>query len=383
MVRTHQKAPDLEEDVANLKIKELSVGDDAPPIMFSEFLKGDRLVSFELGKVYVLDFWATWCGPCKATLPHFSDLQDKYPQAIFLGVAVMEPDLEKARSFIEEAGDQIRFRIVMEEPPLPCEDPLAGFARPGGWMAKHWWYASYQHGVPVTFIVTSSGEIAWIGHPLEVEEPLSAVIKGSWDLSARAEAHREELAKTHVRVRFQLIQQFDAAWKANDTEGAVRIVDEAFLSCPELAQEWQFRSNKLKALMKAPSYKTLTLEYASSLMNVEPADILVLMQVSAGLLTSEGVAEATDIDFAELAVETMQRIEPLLDDESLPGRPGVDDRMRLEMYFVKALVTIGRTAEAMEHAARAKQLCNDVAIHPKVRDGLLAEISSFLSPAAS
>ena len=33
---------------------------------------------FEAGKVYVIEFWATWCGPCIASMPHLAELQNKY-----------------------------------------------------------------------------------------------------------------------------------------------------------------------------------------------------------------------------------------------------------------------------------------------------------------
>src|SRR5262245_62058641 len=32
----------------------------------------------QVGKPLVLDFWATWCAPCRATMPHFETIQDRY-----------------------------------------------------------------------------------------------------------------------------------------------------------------------------------------------------------------------------------------------------------------------------------------------------------------
>src|SRR5205085_11915214 len=48
---------------------DLNVGDAAPALDLKEFVKGTP-VALEKGKVYVLEFWATWCGSCGARIPH-------------------------------------------------------------------------------------------------------------------------------------------------------------------------------------------------------------------------------------------------------------------------------------------------------------------------
>ena len=175
-------------------MQELLVGDPAPGIRLAEFVKGTPLSDLELGQVYVLEFWAAWCGPCRANVPHLSDLQDKYPQATFIGIAVMEPNMEAVSAFVAEMGEQIRYRIAIEE-------PLAGRSgREGGSMTKHWLEASYQMGIPAAFIVNPAGLIAWIGHPIELEEPLAAVINGNWDLSWRREEPMKHLTTLDVPI---------------------------------------------------------------------------------------------------------------------------------------------------------------------------------------
>jgi len=64
-----------------------------------------RLSDFR-GKVVILDFWATWCGPCVTEIPHFIELQKEYKEQGFemVGIAVDREGKEVVLPFVEKHG---------------------------------------------------------------------------------------------------------------------------------------------------------------------------------------------------------------------------------------------------------------------------------------
>ncbi len=332
-------------------MQELLVGDPAPGIRIAEFVKGTPLAALELGQVYVLEFWATWCGPCLANVPHLSELQDKYPQAIFIGVAATEPNAEAVSTFVAEMGDQLRYRIAIEESLAGCT------GREGGWMTKNWLEASYQRGIPAAFIVNSMGQIAWIGHPIELEEPLAAIIDGNWDLDSKEEAHRDTLDKDHIRQAFRLQQEIKKASAADNDANIAVLIDGAIAADPILENE--FGAQKVDALMKDQTTRPAALDYAARLIDdVYHGDAQALLLLSVVLFKPSGVPiEGDDLvpdtDFASLAVQAMDRVEVLLSQETPSARMMPHVSMQYEEHFARALMAAGRGKEALDHAQRA------------------------------
>jgi thiol-disulfide isomerase/thioredoxin len=147
----------------------LKVGDAAPALQQGKYVQGEPVTSFEPGKVYVVEFWATWCGPCIRAIPHINDLQKKYEgQVIVIGQNVWEQDESKVKPFIQRMGDKMTYRVAL--------DTQAGGE---GAMARTWMQAAGQNGIPASFIIGGDGKIAWIGHPMQMDAPLEEAVKAA------------------------------------------------------------------------------------------------------------------------------------------------------------------------------------------------------------
>lgn len=210
---------------ANAQSASLNVGDPAPKLDVKEYLKGDKVESFEKGQTYVVEFWATWCGPCRVSIPHLTDLQKKYPKVTFIGVSVWENDAKAVAPFVKEMGEKMDYRVAVDNVPKDGE------ANEGA-MAKNWMSAAGEDGIPAAFIINGEGKIAWIGHPMQMDKTLEEVIAGKYDIAAaRADRARERAAATKLAALGEKVREFQ---KSKDFKGMIAMLDEAIKDEPSL-----------------------------------------------------------------------------------------------------------------------------------------------------
>ena len=176
-----QAAPEKQASATKATKTSLQVGAPAPVFRCSRWVKGGPIQSFQKGQVYVVEFWATWCGPCKMMIPHLSELAKEYEgKATFIGVNILERGEdakkldEKVDRFVAEQGDQMAYNV--------CRDTADAY------LTKAWYEAGHFRGIPACVVVNGKGKVAWMGHPMNLDGVLPGVINGDFNAKVFNEA---------------------------------------------------------------------------------------------------------------------------------------------------------------------------------------------------
>lgn len=229
----------------------LNIGDSAPPLQLREWLKGTPVQEFEKGKVYVVEFWATWCKPCKAAMPHLSALANEYKdKVIVLGINAYETkstSLKTIKSFIDSMGARMDYNVAAED---------------SNFMVAGWLDASGDRdmGIPRSFVVNGEGKVAWIGQPKDLGEVLPKIVNNNWDIKeALAKRNLDKYLKELDReVNLQLNMYVGNPEKPSDPgkpEWALLVINEFVNNEPKLKYAPVIAFHTFSSLLKTDPCK--------------------------------------------------------------------------------------------------------------------------------
>lgn len=187
-----------------------TLGDPAAPLRIAEWIKG-KPISLDEAKgkqILVVEFWATWCGPCRVSIPHLTELQKKYRDRDVVIIGVSDEKASVVKPFVEKYGDKMDYTVVADDQ----RQTSAGYMEAYG-----------QGGIPHAFIVDKQGRVVWHGHPLsELESTLEDVIAGKLDLER---VQQRSQAQDKVREYVQMVMRGDDATKTAQLAAELKALD--------------------------------------------------------------------------------------------------------------------------------------------------------------
>jgi len=122
-----------------------AIGSPAPEIQAQFWLNSPPLTLKALrGKIVVVEFWATWCPPCRQSIPHLIELNKEYGPKGVVFIGMTDEDKSKIEPFAKQMG---------------MNYVVAGGSQTAGQYGVS--------GIPTAFVIDTAGNVAWGGHPMD------------------------------------------------------------------------------------------------------------------------------------------------------------------------------------------------------------------------
>lgn len=267
------------------EVKPLSIGDPAPALAISNFVKGEPITGFEPGKITVVEFWATWCGPCKQSMPHISELQERYKDYGVRVLGVSDEKLETVKGFIEkpEWNEKMRYTVATD----PDKSTYTAYMTAAG-----------QSGIPTSFVVGRKGTVEWIGHPMELDRVLDEVVHDKWDaVKAKTKFEQDRALETDMRKAGAKLREAQAAGKWDEV---VAILDGLLEKAPD---NEMILTQKMQICITSANRPADGYAIARSLMAKNATNGMMLNQIAWTIIDPAMPVKDRDVKLATEAAE--------------------------------------------------------------------------------
>ncbi len=233
----------------------LTIGSPAPELDIEHWIQDGnghfaKVSDFEQGKVYVVEFWATWCGPCIAAMPHIAQLQKSYADRGVQVVSITRESAETVDRFLErplprdeEADEETAEKDAEPQTYRDLTSVYCLTADPDGSTSRDYMEAAGRTGIPCAFIVGKDSRIEWIGHPIVIDKPLEQIVTDTWDRDAFIEEYAAEQKAREV------LSQVSALMRAKKTAEAVAVLDDYIANGKIDSEQSRFRTIKFQVLV--------------------------------------------------------------------------------------------------------------------------------------
>ena len=138
------------------------------------FIKGSPMQLPPGGHPAIIEFWASWCGPCRAAFPHLSELARRHKaDGLVVGVNI-EGDAPLVHRVVTESGTKMDYNVAIDVGQQASSKLMA---------------AAGLSGIPCAFVVDARGTIRHYGHPMEPKfaEIVAQVCKESGGGAAKSQ----------------------------------------------------------------------------------------------------------------------------------------------------------------------------------------------------
>ncbi|MFC1500939.1 TlpA family protein disulfide reductase [Elusimicrobiota bacterium] len=140
---------------------------DAPDFTLKDLDSNEITLSDYEGKVVFLDFWASWCPPCRMSIPVVEELYEKFKDedVVFFGIN-MESDVNKVSGFVQ--ANDMKYKILMRDQKV----------------GRHYGI----RGIPAFFIINQDGQIVdkYVGYDPSMSKIWEEKIQSLLDASSPA-----------------------------------------------------------------------------------------------------------------------------------------------------------------------------------------------------